>query len=360
MLDHFYRKALLYTALLISLFLLIACAGPGTISPTSVTTLAPTEPMAAPTEEAKPADLGKLVVAFGTTPLDQTAHFFAYALENGFYKEQGLEVEFLPLKGDQNAIRAVVSGDADVAWTGFVASLQANEAGADLVAFSGFNPKIDYLLVSKTEIERPKDIEGHKLGVSGPGAVSHQVPNLMIEADGGDPEKVELVAVGGSSSRVQALIAGDIDAAALNYVFSLRTKDYDNLHTIGDAASALPNYLYANEIADRKTLEEKADAIQAFVNGTMKAVLWANEPENFEKAVDISQQILPDTPRDELAIGLQHFIDIGYWNPSGVLPKEAFDFSQNVALEFEFLQTPLNYEDYWVGTFVEEASQVIK
>src|SRR5262245_41384589 len=77
--------------------------------------------------------VGKLVLALGTAPPDLTCHYFYYALENGFYRDEGLELEIKPLVGDQAAVRALVAGEADVAWTGFAASLQAREAGAQLV-----------------------------------------------------------------------------------------------------------------------------------------------------------------------------------------------------------------------------------
>ena len=111
--------------------------------------------------------VGKLVLALGTAPPDLTCHIFYYALENGLYKEEGLDLEIKPLVGDQAAVRAVVAGEADLAWTGFAASLQATEAGAALVGISSMSPKLDYLLVAQKDVRSLKDLEGKKTAVDG-------------------------------------------------------------------------------------------------------------------------------------------------------------------------------------------------
>jgi NitT/TauT family transport system substrate-binding protein len=307
---------------------------------------------ATPTPAATP--VGKLSLALGTAPPDLTCHVFYYAVENGFYKDEGLDLEIKPLVGDQAAVRALVAGEADVAWTGFAAALQAIEAGAQLGGISSTSPKLDYLLVAQKDVRSLKDLEGKNLGVSTPGAVSHQVPRLMMLAAGADPAKAKVVPIGGSSARVQALIGKKIDAAVLNSSFAARTFKTDYLHVIGDAAKDLPNYLYAWEIAPRSVLTQKAAAVQAFVTGSIRGVRWALE--NPDKAAQISQKILPDVPKDEIAAGVSQFAKIRYWNPDGVLPEAAWNFTVTQLLKDSEIKRQPSYNETVVREFTRAAA----
>jgi len=310
--------------------------------------------MAAPMPVRSAPSVGKLVLALGTAPPDITAHQFYYALENGFYRDEGLELEIKPLVGDQSAVRAIVAGEADVAWTGFAASLQAIQAGAQLKGISSTGPKLDYIFVAQKSIASIRDLVGKNLGTSTPGAVSHQVPRLMMEMAGIDSNRVNVVAVGGSAARVQALIARRIDAAVLNSSFAARALKYDYLHAIGDAAKDLPTFIYSWEVALRRTTQQKRPAIQAFVTGSIRGARWGMQ--NPDKATLISQRILPDVPKDEITAGVTHFAEILYWTPDGVLPRESWNFTVAALLRSDEIRVKMYYPDHFLMDFVKAAN----
>lgn len=312
----------------------------------------PAQQQPAQQEPVQPKNLGKLVVSLGTAPPDPTSHYFYYTLEQGFFKEQGLDVEILPLKGDLNSIRAVASGEADVGWTGVTPVFVANAVGADFKVISCFAPNIDYFLVAATDIKRPKDLEGRNLGVSTPGAVSHEVPKLLVEADGGDPAKVNVVSIGGSSSRIAALVTKDIDGAVLNAVFARKAQEYDHLHFVTDAAQLLPDFMYSCEIASGRTIKERPEALQAFVQAVSNGIKWAYE--HPDEATAVTQKVLPDQDKDMLAFGVSEFMAKKYWNASGKLRKEAWNFTQSRAVEAGDLKAAQPYEDWVVTTFVDQ------
>jgi NitT/TauT family transport system substrate-binding protein len=302
------------------------------------------------------AQTEKLVVAIGTAPPDLSLQTYYFALENGFYKQEGLDVTLMPFNGDATAMRAVVAGDADVAaGVGLAIPLRAIEAGSKLKVFLATSPKMDYLLVAQKDIANVKQFDGKTIGISGPGAVSYQVPLLMIKLAGGDPSKVKFINIGGSSARTLALIGKKIDGGVLNSSFASRTTKYDYLHVIGDAANDLPNFIYTVEVATERTIKEKHRALQAFAIGTLRGAQWALQ--NPEAAMAISQKILPDVAKDEIAAGLTHFAKVKYYNVSGLLSKTAWDFTVDELVKGNELKQHLKYEDYYLPEFSKEASQ---
>lgn len=297
---------------------------------------------------------GKVVLALGTVPPDLTAHQFYYALENGFYKDEGIDVQINPVNGDLTAMRALAAGEADVAFTGIAAPLKAVEAGSRIRIISATVPQLDYLLIAQKDIPNVKSLEGRNLGISQPGAVSHQVPKLMIEAAGGDPAKVRFVSVGGSSARILALVAKKIDAAVINTSFAARTAKYDHLHVIGDAGRDLPDFIYALEVVLEKTLQQKRPALQAFVTGTLRGSRWAIS--NPERAIAISRKILPDVPKEEIVAGIDAFAGKQYWNVDGFLRKEAWEFTIAELVKSGELKRRMNYADVVFTEFTTAAA----
>ena len=295
----------------------------------------------------------RIVAAIGTAPPDLTLQTYHFAEANGFYKAEGIEVKLDAYNGDATAMRALTAGEADVAALGLAIPLKAIEQGARVKVVFASAPKMDYLLVAQKGINSAKDLEGKNVGISGPGAVSYQVPLLMVKAAGGDPAKVNFVAVGGSAARTLALIGKKIDGAVLNTSFAHRTFKYDFLHPIGDAAKDLPNFIYVVEIAPERVIQQKRAALQAFVNGTLRGARWALQ--NPEAAIKISEKILPDVAKDEIAAGIRGFAKSQYYNVDGVLRKEAWDFTVDELVKGGEIKQRLNYADHVATDFAQEA-----
>jgi ABC-type nitrate/sulfonate/bicarbonate transport system substrate-binding protein len=295
----------------------------------------------------------RIVAAIGTAPPDLTLQTYHFAEANGFYKAEGIEVKLDAYNGDATAMRALTAGEADVAALGLAIPLKAIEQGARVKVLFASAPKMDYLLVAQKGINSAKDLEGKNVGISGPGAVSYQVPLLMVKAAGGDPAKVNFVAVGGSAARTLALIGKKIDGAVLNTSFAHRTFKYDYLHPIGDAAKDLPNFIYVVEIANEKVIQQKRAALQAFVNGTLRGARWALQ--NPEAAIKISEKILPDVAKDEIAAGIRGFAKSEYYNVNGLLRKEAWDFTVEELVKGGEIKQLLSYADHVLPEFSQAA-----
>ena len=299
------------------------------------------------------AQANRIVAAIGTAPPDLTLQTYWFAEAQGFYKQEGIDVQLTAYNGDATAMRALTAGEADIAALGLAIPLKAIEQGARVKVVFASAPKMDYLLIAQKGINSAKDLEGKNVGISGPGAVSYQVPLLMVKAAGGDPAKVNFVAVGGSAARTLALIGKKIDGAVLNTSFAHRTFKYDFLHSIGDAAKDLPNFIYVVEIAPERVIQQKRAALQAFVNGTLRGARWAME--HPDEAIKISQKLLPDVPHDEIAAGLHAFAKSGYYNADGLLRKEAWDFTVDELVKGGEVKQRLNYSDYVMPEFSQAA-----
>ena len=100
----------------------------------------------------------KLTVVFPTSP-----HAFALphfvALEKGWLKDAGLEVEEQWLIGDTTVIRLIVTGEADLCITGMPAAFSAVGAGAQIKAIGSHQVIFDFQMLANKNINASFGIE---------------------------------------------------------------------------------------------------------------------------------------------------------------------------------------------------------
>lgn len=290
------------------------------------------------------SDLGTIKVGVGTSPPDLTCHQFYYAKKNGFYKKRGLNVDITPFRDDQTAVRALQAGEVDVIWTGALAGMTAMQKGASMKVISATTPVLGFQLVGLKSIKRPKDMEGHKLGISAPGAVSAITPIIMLENDGGQKDKVRVASIGGSGARAAALVAKKIDVAVLNQPYVSQMGKYPFLHVIAKASDAIPKYIYAFEMASDEAIKDRPKALKAFVAASVQADKWAIS--NPDKAVKISHEVLPDSPVKDLKVAIDDMAKSKYWSTTGKVSQAQWDFTNKSLVDLNQLSKPTAYSKF--------------
>jgi NitT/TauT family transport system substrate-binding protein len=300
------------------------------------------------------ADDSSLRVVVATAPPDPAIHFFYYALENGFFKDQGVDVTASTISSEATTVRALLAGEGDVAlFVGGLSALQAWSHGAKVRCVSSFAPKLDYQIIAQQDVADIKQLSGKSFGISQAGTVSQMVAKLAIEKGSGDQESVKWVSLGNSSGRVQALISKTVQAGLVNSAFLPRISKYNYLHVIGDTGVMLPNFLYCWDIAMVDTVAKKRSQIQALIIGNARAVRWAYA--NPDAAVAISQKVLPDADKDELDVAIRAYIKRRYWNVDGIVPPATFEFTGAELLKRGELDKLPSYGDFVVANFGETA-----
>src|SRR2546428_11992776 len=103
--------------------------------------------------------------------VDNAAMFVA--MEKGFFKAEGLELETVPMAGGAVIVQGVTSGDLQFGWTNVISLYQAHAEGFDfkLIAGGASNVKgtneTNAIEVLKTSpIVRANDLEGRTVAVN--------------------------------------------------------------------------------------------------------------------------------------------------------------------------------------------------
>jgi NitT/TauT family transport system substrate-binding protein len=203
---------------------------------------------------------------------------FVLPLDKGYYKAEGLDVTIDSAAGSLEPINRVASGTYDMGF-GDINSLikfrDANPGTPIKAVFMVYN-KPPFAVVGRKSrgIEKPKDLEGKKLGAPAPDGAYAQWP-IFVKANDIDASKVTIENVG-FPVREPMLAAGQVDAIT-GFSFS----SYINLKDRGVSADDITVLmmadfgvnLYGNAIiVNPKFAAENPNAVKGFLRAFVKGL----------------------------------------------------------------------------------------
>ena len=139
-------------------------------------------------------------------------HTGIYAgLARGYYREEGIDLEVQPPGESSDAPKLLAAGKVEFAILDIQDLAIARDRGIDVVGIAPIVVRPLAAVIARADgpVRRPRDLEGRRVGVTGLPS-DDAVVNTEVEADGGDPAKVEKVMTGFNA--VPALAAGKVDA----------------------------------------------------------------------------------------------------------------------------------------------------
>lgn len=161
-------------------------------------------------------ELKKLKV--GTIPISALLSLFA-AVENGNFKQEGIDLELNPMVGGAVIIPAVVGGSLDVGFSAYFSVFAARDQGLNIVIIAAGNsesgPPVPYghhiMVRADSNIIKAKDLEGKKYALNVIKSLDWVVASEWLSRNGADPKKVIWVELP-FPSQVPALRAKQVDA----------------------------------------------------------------------------------------------------------------------------------------------------
>ena len=138
------------------------------------------------------------------------------AQEAGLYKKYDLEVPLVFVTPGAPSVAAILSGDSEVAVIGAASITRPWVQGnKDPVFVGGIKSLLTHSLIAKTDITRPEQLKGKRIGVSRIGSNPHYFAVQALRHYNIEPREVTFIQAGGAPETLAALVAQAIDAAVL-------------------------------------------------------------------------------------------------------------------------------------------------
>ena len=235
----------------------------------------------------------KVVFALNWFPVGDHAAYWV-ALEKGYYRQRGLDVDMQNSKGSGDSIAKVDTGRADIGLADSAVVIAAVARGAKVKVVGMVFDKSPLNVWSRKEapITKPKDLEGKSVAAP-PGDGQRQMFPAFARLHGIDPNKVTWVNVE-PAAKVPALAEKRVDAVA-DYTTGL--PFYEKAMGKGNAIM-LPwadhgfDMYSMSIIASEKTMKERAPMLRAFLEASYLG--WRDVMSDPKSALEIFKKRVPE------------------------------------------------------------------
>jgi ABC-type nitrate/sulfonate/bicarbonate transport system substrate-binding protein len=207
----------------------------------------------------------------------QYVAFFA-ARDNGYYREEGLDVELIVMGGGV-AINSLIGGDVHIA-TLVDGTLSAALRGAPLrILFSSYERTMLWLF-AKPEIRDVKALKGKRVAVSNLGSATGMFLLEILNRNGLDGRRdLVTLGMGSPSTRYTALVNGAVDAAMLTEPHNFMAEEAGFRELVSFPKEDL--VLLSGSVSIReRLLQSDPGLLEGFIRGTLKGLLYARENRN--------------------------------------------------------------------------------
>jgi NitT/TauT family transport system substrate-binding protein len=138
------------------------------------------------------------------------------AEKQGYFKDEGLDVEIPDFAGGAKALQALVGGSADLVSGAYehTINMQAkNQQVKAVVLQAAYNSIVLIMPKEKAAAYKgPQDLKGLKIGVTAPGSSTNMFVSNLLAKGGLKPDAASYIGVGAGAGAVAAMLKGEIDA----------------------------------------------------------------------------------------------------------------------------------------------------
>jgi NitT/TauT family transport system substrate-binding protein len=194
------------------------------------------------------------------------------AMDQGFYKAEGLDASFITLPG-RALVTAGLTGSIDVIPIPSGGS-QAALSGAEIRYVVGQSLKSQWLIVARPSINKPEDLRGKTLGYGRSGSADYDegaaVMSRAFKMELGRDYKV--ISFQGEGERVAAMINGDVDAVLITVPHAPRAIEAGMkvLVRVGDHIQRAGGSFWTR----KAYVDENPETVKKFIRAIARGVMF--------------------------------------------------------------------------------------
>ncbi|MBN8956933.1 MAG: ABC transporter substrate-binding protein [Rhizobiales bacterium] len=212
----------------------------------------------------------KLVISVGGSISQMNKVAYVVAVQKKFFQEEGLEVESVPFASGTAGLQALIGGNSDVSEGSFEHTLRMQAKGIHITCIATFGRyPANVLVVTKPnfdKIKTVKDLKGKKIGVSAPGASTHNFVASLMERAGVPWKEASYISIGTGPSAVAAVRSGGELDALVNLDPAISA--------LGSRAAFGGDYLADCLFAKTDFVKANPNTTQAVANAIVHAMQW--------------------------------------------------------------------------------------
>jgi len=236
------------------------------------------------------------------------------ASKMGFFDRLGLDVELVVIRASDVGIQALAGGSLEIAGSASDAPIAAVEKGLDLVIVGGIINGLTQSIMAAKKFKTYADLRGATFGaISLTSGVTFALRQVLKVKGLEYPRDYKLLVIGGTPQTYAALVAGQIDAAALSLPVNYAAEE-QGFNEIGRFVDVIPNYQLAALSAKRSWAEKNRPVMVRVMKAMAQTMRWMHQ--NKEAAADFLAKEMRLKP-EHARRGWEFYSSTRTWHPNG-------------------------------------------
>lgn len=290
--------------------------------------------------------LKKVTVAEVTHSVFYAPQYVAHGL--GFFEEEGLNVELVLTSGADNVMAAVLSGDAQIGFSGSEATIYVYNGGEKdyVMTFAGLTQKDGSFLVSREKYDNFKleDLKGKNVLGGRVGGMPEMTFEWALRKNGIDPKKDLYIDTSVAFPAMEgAFIGGNGDFVTLfePNATSVEKNGYGYVVAyVGDLGGIVPYTAYN---ARKSYIENNPDVIEKFTRAVNKGLQYVDSHSAREIA-EVVVKYFPDTSLSDMETIINRYKEGEAWKKNITINEEEWNHIQEIIEASGELQDKVDYK----------------
>ena len=275
--------------------------------------------------------------------LAEVAHTVFYApmyvaIEKGYFEEAGIDINLILTSGADKVTAAVLSGDADIGFSGSEATIYVYNGGEKdyLKTFAQLTQKDGSFIVSREKIDNFKlsDLKGKTVIGGRAGGMPEMTFEYALKQNGIDPKidldidtSVAFPAMGGT------FISGQGDFVTLFEPTASQVEKQGYGYVVESVGKLGGNVPYTSFSARKSYLNSHKDLIKSFDKAIQKGLDYVHNNSDRDVALSIINQF-PDSKVSELEDAIKRYRENDTWPKTTKFSKSSFDHLQDIMIDY--------------------------
>src|SRR5699024_2494442 len=280
------------------------------------------------------------------------------AIEKGFFKDEGLQVELQTTWGGDKTMTSLLSGHADIALVGAETSIYvyAQHSKDYAVNFSQLTQTDGTFLVAKNEHPSFQwdDVRGEAFLGQREGGMPQMVGEYVLKQNDIDPHvDIDLSQNIDFANIPGAFLSGDYEFVHLFEPTASMFEQEGTRHIVASFGEESGEVPYPVFMAQQSYLEETPDHITQFTRAIYRAQKWVAETDSSEIA-EVVAPFFEDTEIDILAASIERYKEQGSFAPNPIFKENGWNQLKEMMEEAGELPEDVPFDELVDNTFAED------
>lgn len=270
------------------------------------------------------------------------------AIQNGYFEDEGLDIELILTPGADKVTSAVLSGDVQIGFSGSEATIYVYNGGEKdyLKTFAGLTNKDGSFLVAR---EKDNNFTIDKLigkHVVAGRAGGMPVMNFewALRNNNIDPTKDLNVDTSIEFASMQGAFIGGIGDYVSLFEPNASQMEKEGIgHIVASIGELAGNIPYTAYNAKKSYIEENKDIIQSFTNAIDKGLEFVRK-NNSSEIAKLLVDFFPDTSLEDIKNAVQSYKDIDAWQKTTEIKEEDFNRIQDIMIASGTIKEKVDYK----------------